>query len=153
MRGALRLSSVSIDTVFYHATSNPIFSAAFERKRFSFLCQFIQIDNESVRKERWKCDKFAAFRDFLRQSMNVSFKLRRPSHSCTIDETLYPYRGAIGFKQYNPSKPAKFGLLWRALCNSIHQYTYISIACSVYFCLFINFYMTLLLIFLYKSPK
>ena len=72
MRGALRLSSVSIDTVFYHATSNPIFSAAFGRKRFSFLCQFIQIDDESVRKEWCKCDKFAAFCDFLRQSMNVS---------------------------------------------------------------------------------
>ena len=39
--GALCLNLVSIDTVFYHATSNPIFYAAFERKRFSLLCQFI----------------------------------------------------------------------------------------------------------------
>ena len=111
MRGALCLNLVSIDTVFYYATSNPVFSAAFERKRFSLLCQFIQFDNASVCKEQWKSDKFAAFCDFF-EAINERFlKLRRPSHSCDIDETLYPYRGAIGFRQYNPSKPAKFGLL------------------------------------------
>ena len=54
MRGALCLNLVSIDTVFYYATSNPVFSAAFERKRFSLLCQFIQFDNASVCKEQWK---------------------------------------------------------------------------------------------------
>ena len=145
---------VSVDIVFYHATSNPIFSAAFERKRFSLLCQFIKFDDASVHKERWKSDKFAAFCDFF-EAINERFlKLRRPSHSCAIDETLYPYRGAIGFKQYNPSKPAKFGLLWCALCDSIRQYTYISLAYEGYY-LFLLIYKLLfdpLLIFFYQSP-
>ena len=79
MRGALCLNLVSIDTVFYHATSNPVFSAAFERKRFSLLCQFIQFDNASVCKEQWKSDEFAAFCDFF-EAINERFlKFRRPS--------------------------------------------------------------------------
>ena len=55
-------------------------------------------------------------------------KLKIPSHSCAIDETLYPYRGQIRFTRYNPSKPAKFGLLWRALCDTIVQCTNFSLA-------------------------
>ena len=32
-----------------------------------------------------------------------------------VDEKLYPYRGKIEIKQYIPSKPAKYGLLYRNL--------------------------------------
>ena len=37
---------------------------------------------------------------------------------------MYPYHGRIGFKQYNPSKPAKYGLLYRLLCDAAVHYTY-----------------------------
>ena len=37
---------------------------------------------------------------------------------------LHPYRGVIGFKQYNPKKPAKYGLLYRSLCDSSVSYIY-----------------------------
>ena len=30
-----------------------------------------------------------------------------PPSLLTVDVTLYPYQGKIGFKQYNPSNPAK----------------------------------------------
>ena len=54
--------------------------------------------------------------------------MRYPSPQLAIDETLYPYRGCIGFKQYNPSKPAKNGLLCRSLCDSTTTYTYFTLA-------------------------
>ena len=41
-----------------------------------------------------------------------------------IDETLYPYCGSIGIKQYNPSKPATYGFLYRSLCDAVVSYTY-----------------------------
>ena len=44
--------------------------------------------------------------------------MRYQSSYLATHETLYPYRGRIGIKQYNPSKPAKYGLLYRSLCNS-----------------------------------
>ena len=42
-----------------------------------------------------------------------------------IDETLYSYRGRISFKQFNLSRPAKYGVLFRSLCDSIVQLTYV----------------------------
>ena len=33
----------------------------------------------------------------------------------SLDETLYPIRNQIGFKQYNPDKPAKYGMLFKSL--------------------------------------
>ena len=41
-----------------------------------------------------------------------------PSTFVSVDKTLYPYRGKIGIKQYNPLKPAKYGLLYRNLCDA-----------------------------------
>ena len=54
-------------------------------------------------------------------------KFRYPSSYLAADETLYPYRGRIGFKQYNPSKPAKYGLLYRSLCDATVPCTYFSL--------------------------
>ena len=53
--------------------------------------------------------------------------MRRPSAYLAVDETLYPYRGRIGFKQYNPSKPAKYGLLYHSLCDASVPYTYFTL--------------------------
>ena len=50
--------------------------------------------------------------------------MRSPSPYLAIDETLYPYRGPIGIKKYNPSKPAKYGLLNHNLCDAVVPYTY-----------------------------
>ena len=61
--------------------------------------------------------------------MNIrNAKMRYPSALLAIDETLYPYRGYIGFKQYNPNKPAKYGLLYRSLCDATIPYTYFSLS-------------------------
>ena len=45
-----------------------------------------------------------------------------------MNETLYPYRGHINYKQYNPSKPAKYGMLYHFLCDLSVQYTYFTYA-------------------------
>ena len=63
-------------------------------------------------------DKFACMRSFFESfNKNIS-KFHYPSSYLAVNKTLYPYRGRIGFKQYNPSKPAKYGLLYRSLCDA-----------------------------------
>ena len=42
--------------------------------------------------------------------------------------TLYPFRGSIRIKQYNLSKPAKYGLLYRSLCDAVVPYTYYTLS-------------------------
>ena len=57
---------------------------------------------------------------------NIS-KANYPSSCLAVDETLCLYCGKIGFKQYNPNKPAKYGLLYQSLCDTIVPYTYFSL--------------------------
>ena len=51
---------------------------------------------------------------------NYSTKMVLKEYFLCIGETLYPSRNKIVFRQYNPSKPAKYGLLF----NSINAVTY-----------------------------
>ena len=121
MRGTLWKNMMDIKTGFYNETVDPTFSLAFERKKLSFLCTIIQFDNSRLRKEWLSTDKFSAFPDFFERCNKQFIKLRIPLHSYVIDKTLYLYKGRIEFKQYNPSKPAKSGLLWHVLCDPIVQ--------------------------------
>ena len=38
-----------------------------------------------------------------------------PSDYLSLDETLYIMRTQISFKQFNPSKPARYGLLFKSV--------------------------------------
>ena len=78
----------------------------------------IQFDDSETRWERWKVDKFAPFRKFFVEVNRRFLTLRKPSVHLAIDETLI--RIGVGFKQYNPSKPAKHGLLFRSICDSTY---------------------------------
>ena len=95
--------------------------------RFKFICRFVTFDNKPTRADGWKGDKFACIREYF-VAMNIkNAKIRYPSALLAIDETLCPYRGCIGFKQYNPIKPVKYGLLHRSLCDATIPYTYFSL--------------------------
>ena len=47
-----------------------------------------------------------------------------PGEYLSLDETLYPTRNHSSFKQYNPSKPAKYGMLLTSLNDSRLNYMY-----------------------------
>ena len=47
-----------------------------------------------------------------------------PSEHLTIDEILYPMQHQITFRQYNPSKPQKYGVLLKSLNDARFPYTY-----------------------------
>ena len=93
-------------------------------KRFQFLTRFIEFDDKASREERWQFDKFACIRDFFETVNEKNASMRSPPPYLAIDEIHYPYRGSIGIKQYNPSKPAKYGLFNRNLCDAVVSYTY-----------------------------
>ena len=93
--------------------------------RFSFITRFLQFDDSSTREERKRYDKFACFRGFFGKFNGNSAEARYPRPYLAIDETLY--RRHINFKEYNPSKPVKYGMLYRSLCDSSVQYTYFTL--------------------------
>ena len=92
--------------------------------RFAFLICFLEFDDKESRRQRWREDKFAAIREFFMKMNENNGRCRNLSPYVSVDETLYPYRGRIGMKQYNPSKPAKYGLLYQSLCDAKVPYMY-----------------------------
>ena len=50
-----------------------------------------------------------------------------PSSYLAVDETLYSYCRKTGFKQFNASKPARYGLLYCSPCDAVVSNTYYSL--------------------------
>ena len=43
------------------------------------------------------------------------------------DDTLHAHRGMVKLKQYNPNKPAKYGLLYRSISDSVVPYAFFTL--------------------------
>ena len=96
--------------------------------RFYFLRQMVQFDDKETRAERWRMDHFTALRKIF-ESFNVNYTtLRIPSEHLAIDETLYAYRYIVKLKQYNPSKPAKYGRVYRSFSDSVVPCSYFTLS-------------------------
>ena len=77
-------------------------------------------DTNEDRVASWPYDIFVAIRMLFEAFNRNCPKHVIPSEYLSIDETLYPMRNQISFKQYNPNKPAKYGLLFKSLNDSTH---------------------------------
>ena len=95
--------------------------------RFKFICCFCTFDDKTTLQDRWKNDKFACMREIFEAMNSCNANMTCPLALLAVDETLHSYRDHIGFKQYNPQKPEKDGLLYRSLCDSTVTYTYFSL--------------------------
>ena len=91
--------------------------------RFAFLIRMLEIDDKETR-QRLRENKFGAIREFFMNMNNNNGRCHNPWPHASVGETLYPYRGRIGMKQYNLSKLVKYGLLYRSLCDAKVLYTY-----------------------------
>ena len=127
LRAAFRVNLLNREFIWNHESSHDMFTATMFENRFKFISCFITFDDEATRADRWKTDKFACIRELFEAMNERNAKMRYPSPQLAIDETLYPYRDCIGFKHYNPTKPAKYGLLYRSLCDSTTTYTYFTL--------------------------
>ncbi|XP_025991729.2 piggyBac transposable element-derived protein 4-like [Solenopsis invicta] len=102
----------------------PIFRATMSRDRFQKITRCIRFDNRADRAERRVRDKLAPIRNvYEKWNKNLS-RLYNPGENITVDEQLVPFRGRCPFKQYIPSKPARYGLKIWAVCDSQNAYTW-----------------------------
>ena len=89
---------------------HPIFTSMISENRFRFLYWSISLDDHSIRTERWGADRFAA----IRKVFELFYQ------NCSL--TLYPIQNRVSFKQMYPSKPTKYGLLFKSV-NSARLYS------------------------------
>lgn len=130
MRGLLSLNSHDVSVLFNDKTGHPVFGATMSKNRFKFLLQNISFDDSETRPQRWNSDRFAAFREIF-EMLNVNCARHViPDDFLSLDETLYPMRVQISFKQFNPSKPAKYGLLFKSINAARYPYTFLVVVYS-----------------------
>ena len=125
-RGLYGQNSNRTNIIFSPKHGSPVFGACMSRNRFEFLQARICFDDFESREERWTHDRFAAIRELFEQFNKNSSKALVPEDFISLDETLYPTRNQFAFKQYNPDKPAKYGILFKSLNSARYPYTYIS---------------------------
>ncbi|CAH1252394.1 PGBD4 [Branchiostoma lanceolatum] len=124
LRGVLCQNNCKTETLFSDQTGHPVFSATMAKNRMKFLMANIRFDDESTRAERWQTDRFAAFREVFELFNRQCGKVVVPDDYISLDETLYPMRTQVSFKQFNPSKPAKYGLLFKSINAARYPYTF-----------------------------
>uniref|UniRef100_UPI00358F374B uncharacterized protein n=1 Tax=Myxine glutinosa TaxID=7769 RepID=UPI00358F374B len=125
-RGMLGQNLLDVKWLFGDRVGHPVFGATMSKNRFKFLLTKLSFDDEDTRPERWRNDRFAASRELHDLLNRNCAEALIPSDFITIDETLYPMRSGISFRQYNRSKPAKYGQLFHSLNDARHPYTFFS---------------------------
>ena len=124
MRGFYGINKHTIDLLFLHRKRIPIFSATISRSRYKFIIKHKCFDDFESRNEKWKHDRFAAMHSLFEQCNRKFGEALVPKDYISLEERLYPMRNQVSFKQYNPEKPAKYGILLKSLNSSRYAYTY-----------------------------
>jgi len=122
----LKYNSLSVKQLYSNTYGPAISSATMSRDRFYFLLKNLSFDDELTRDERWQQDRFAAIREVFEEFNQQCMKCLIPGDYISLDETLYPTRNKISFKQYNPNKPAKYGLLFCSINAARYLYTFVT---------------------------
>ena len=126
IRGLLGLNNRQYSIPFATIAGHPVFSATMSRDRFKFVVAHLTFDDVKQRPVLWKSDRFAALRAMFEKFNKNCSKWLEPSEFLSLDETLYPMRHQIAFRQYNPDKPAKYGLLFKSINDARYPFTYTS---------------------------
>jgi hypothetical protein len=91
---------------------NPMVSAAMSRNRFSAIVSNIHFASNN---DLDTADRFAKVRPLIQSINDACLANFQPEQTISIDESMIPYYGKHGAKQYIHGKPIKFGYkMWVA---------------------------------------
>nr|XP_026490968.1 piggyBac transposable element-derived protein 4-like [Vanessa tameamea] len=99
-------------------TGIEIFRLTMSIQRFYFIQSCLRFDDKNTRAERQNLDNLAPIRELFKEFTEQCLSMYSPGENCTIDEMLVAFRGRCKFRQYIPSKPAKYGIKIFALVDS-----------------------------------
>nr|CAI5867610.1 unnamed protein product [Callosobruchus analis] len=123
--GTLRSSRKNLHKIWDNSKGSGVEACylAMSENRFRFLLRCLRFDDVKTRDERKEIDKLASIRELFEVFM-VNFQSHFiVSEFLTVDEQLLAFRGRCGFKQFIPSKPAKYGIKMFALVDAKTAYT------------------------------
>ena len=101
MRGILGQELESTKAIFYEIFGNPVFSVTMSINRFKFLIFHITMQGILFIGNTIDLQIFVKFS----KNLTKAGKFLVLDNYLSLDETLYPTRAPISFKQFNQSKP------------------------------------------------
>ncbi|PAA73384.1 hypothetical protein BOX15_Mlig019614g1 [Macrostomum lignano] len=106
----------------YHST--PYFQApeALSRDRFKQLLGFLRFYD--CLEDPTPGDPLYKIRPFLNNLRDTCVNIYRPDEEISVDESLVLYKGRLGFKQYIPTKRARYGIKVYCACESETGYLF-----------------------------
>ncbi|XP_049308060.1 piggyBac transposable element-derived protein 4-like isoform X1 [Bactrocera dorsalis] len=124
MAGVSKSNGESLRCLWDETNGRPIFRAVMHIERFMQISRCLRFDSHEDRETRRLRDKLAPIRNIWdKWSKNLKL-MYNPNENVTVDEQLVPFRGRCCFRQYIPSKPAKYGIKIWALCDSKSNYAW-----------------------------
>ncbi|XP_039956871.1 piggyBac transposable element-derived protein 4-like [Bactrocera tryoni] len=124
LAGVYKSHNESLIHLWDENNGRPIFRATMSLERLMNTSRCLRFDSAADRDERRQRDKLAPIRNIWDQWNRQLRSYYHLHENVTIDEQLVPFRGRCSFRQYIPSKPAKYGLKIWALCDSKSKYAW-----------------------------
>lgn len=87
-----------------------IYGLVMSRERFKIIHRFLRFDDILTTNDRKKSDKLAKVSDMVKIFNQNCQRAMNINESATVDEQLLKLHSKFSFKQYIPSKPAKYGI-------------------------------------------
>ncbi|KAK7473834.1 hypothetical protein BaRGS_00034941, partial [Batillaria attramentaria] len=90
------------------------------RSRFEDILQFLHVVDNTFQPaaDQPGRDKLFKIRPFLDAFTKACKECYDPKEKIAVDESIMPWKGRLGFKQYIPSKPVKYGIKMYFACES-----------------------------------
>ncbi|TWW71426.1 hypothetical protein D4764_17G0009090 [Takifugu flavidus] len=124
LAGVYRSRGEAAASLWDAESGRPIFRATMPLKLFHTYSRLLRFDDRESRPARRVTDKRAAIREVWDKWVERLPYLFNPGPDVTVDEQLVPFRGRCPFRQYMPSKPAKYGIKSWVACDAKSSYAW-----------------------------
>ncbi|XP_068451616.1 piggyBac transposable element-derived protein 4-like [Clinocottus analis] len=124
LAGVYRSRGEAAASLWDAESGRAVFRATMSLKRFYEYSGLLRFDDRETRGARRQTDKLAAVRDLWDAWVRRLPLLYNPGPEVTVDEQLVPFRGRCPFRQYMPSKPAKYGIKSWVACDAKSSYAW-----------------------------
>ena len=123
--GTMKSSRLNTSKIWHNEKGNGMERCylSMSENRFHFLLRCIRYDNRNTRQQRSVQDKLAPIRELLDLFLENFQNYYTPGEYLTVDEQLVAFRGRCPFKQFIPSKPARYGIKVFVLVDCRMMYT------------------------------
>ncbi|XP_071029739.1 piggyBac transposable element-derived protein 4-like [Oncorhynchus clarkii lewisi] len=124
LAGVYRSRGEAAASLWDAESGRTVFRATMPLKVFHRYSRLLRFDDRQSRPARLATDKLAAIREVWDLWEARLPALYNPGPEVTVDEQLVPFRGYCPFRQYIPSKPAKYGIKSWVACDAKSSYAW-----------------------------